>query len=531
MVPASLLHLYARDYAPMAILATLVAYYMLQTCRKYIKLRHIPGPSGVGWTKWWLAKHQGRGTLCCDLEEVAYKHGPIARIAPDWVLVSDPSEIRRIWSVHSGYRRSDWYRGFRFDPNRDSLLTASNNKEHHAIRSKLLPGYGGKGLGNQEIPVDKAVLAFIELIDREYLTTTNSANGHVIPRPMDGARVFLYFSQDVNSAIEFGEPFGYMQMNSDFNGIIEAFEMMMGATNVMALFPPLLWLIKSPLVKPLLPKPTDKTGVGRLLGIVQEKVQQRYREINNNENVNRPRDVLQSFVMSSLSPTEVEAEALVHLLGGTDTTAAALRTTIFYLSVNPTAYNTLRAEIDAFFKACKATRPVITDTEAKSLPYLQAVIKEGLRIWPPITGLMAKSSEKDDIICGKKIPAGTHVAWAALAVMRNKELFGEDAQQFEPGRWIAAAKETEKEGQEGEAARTRLKEMESVQSMVFVMGSRWECLGRRLALMEMGKVLFELLLRYDFAIADPVKPFQWWNYGFTIHEKMNFIVTKRDITV
>ncbi|KAK4206161.1 cytochrome P450 family protein [Rhypophila decipiens] len=512
-----------------AVVGLLGLYVAITTIREYLRLRHIPGPPGAGWSKWWIARHQMRGTMCCDLEEVADKYGPIARVGPDWVVVSDPTEIRRIWSVHSGYQRSPWYKGFRLDPHRDSILTANENKEHYRIRSKVLPGYGGKGLGNQEVPVDEAIVNFVSLINREYVTT----NGQLRPKPMDGYRVFQYFSQDANSAIEFGKPFGYLEKNSDFNGIMEAVEILMPATSVLALFPSILWLVKTPLVKPFLPQPTDKEGVGRLLGLVQGLVQERYREKESPETAKaRPRDVLQSFVESALSPDEVQSEALVHLLGGSDTTAATLRTTIFYLAAKPTAYRTLQAEIDKFMKSGKATRPVITDAEAKSLPYLQAVIKEGLRIWPPITGLMAKVSPKDDIICGKKVPAGTHVAWAPLAVMRNKQLFGQDAQLFEPGRWIATAEEAENaKGDEKLAAVARLKEMEAVQNMAFAMGSRWECLGRRLALTSLGKVLFELFLRFDFAIANPVKPFEWANHGFTLYDNMNFVVTKREAAV
>ncbi len=123
--------------------------------------------------------------------------------------------------------------------------------------------------------------------------------------------------------------------------------------------------------------------------------------------------------------------------------------------------------------------PVISDTAAKSLPYLQAVIKEGLRMWPPIMGLNPRMSERDEVICGVNIPARTNVGFSVLAIMRNRGVFGDDADTFDPGRWLDADPE-------------RLKEMEATQGMVFAAGSRWECLGKRLAYVEMGKVLFEV---------------------------------------
>lgn len=482
--------------------------------RRYLRLSHIKGPPTSGWSVLWLARIQFGGTLCNDLIDAVNKYGnyltistnssqfsrknstshqptgPLMRLAPNWVLVSDPSEVRRIWNVRSGYQRSPWYQGFRLDPSKDNLISASDPKDHHRLRSKVIPGYSGKGLGNQEAIIDTNVLKLTHLINHKYLTTPTDG-----PKPLNGALVFQYFSQDVNSTIEFGHPFGYLDKNCDFHGIIAAFETLMPLTMALALFRPLLLLIKSPLAKPLLPKLTAKTGVGRLLGIVQSLVDERYAEKNSPNPTQyppRPKDVLSSFISTSLTPTEVYGESLVHLLGGTDTTAMALRTTLFYLSTRPSAYRALQSEIDNFIRQNGATRPVISDAEAKKLPYLQATMKEGLRIWPPVTGFMAKISPKDDVICGKKVPAHTHVAWAVLPVMRNKALFGEDADVFEPGRWIDAAAAAVVEGEEGEAARARLKEMEGVQSMVFAGGSRWECLGRRLATVMMGKVLFEV---------------------------------------
>jgi hypothetical protein len=66
---------------------------------------------------------------------------------------------------------------------------------------------------------------------------------------------------------------------------------------------------------------------------------------------------------------------------GSDTTATAVQTTFLYLITNPRVLSKLRAEI----AAASASVP-ITDAEARKLPYLQAVIKEGLRIWPPVVG-------------------------------------------------------------------------------------------------------------------------------------------------
>lgn len=109
---------------------------------------------------------------------------------------------------------------------------------------------------------------------------------------------------------------------------------------------------------------------------------------------------------------------------------------------SPKVYNKLQAEIDSAFKSGGISRPVIGDEEAKKLPYLQAVINEGLRIFPPATGLGSKVVPPGgDTVEGIFLPEGTKVGVCMLGLMRNKEVFGEDVGSFRPERWLDASEE------------------------------------------------------------------------------------------
>lgn len=352
------------------------------------------------------------------------------------------------------------------NPDEDNVLTVTENKTHHRLRAHLLAGYAGKGIDNEEQRVDEQIKKLIALVERKYLSTRKTM------RPCNLARTMQYLTQDVITAVGFGKAAGYLDVDEDMFGVLETSEFVLLPVHIISLLPILRKLLETSLVKPFLPKPTDKHGVGRFLGVVKSHVDKRYGpdKIRNN-------DVIQTFVDSGLSRSQVESEALVTMFGGTDTTATGLRNTVFYLSTNPNVYRLLQAEIDAAAKS--ATRPIIADNHAKSLPYLQACIKEGLRLWPPSMGLMGKISDQDDVVCGIKVPAKTQVAWAALAVMKDRAVFGENADVFEPRRWI-------------DAEPAQLKEMEATYGLVFAGGTRWECLGRRLAYVELGKALFEV---------------------------------------
>lgn len=171
-------------------------------------------------------------------------------------------------------------------------------------------------------------------------------------------------------------------------------------------------------------------------------------------------------------------------MAGSITTAAAIRHTLLALISTPSVYATLQKEIDESVSSGRVSRPVIRDVEAQALPYLQAMIREGYRTWPSVVGLGSKQVPKGgDSICGFHVPEGTQVSHNYSGVMRLKEVFGEDADVFRPERWL-----------EEEADAERLKLMNSVLELAFGNG-KYQCLGKRIALMELNKIFFEVGVR------------------------------------
>lgn len=191
------------------------------------------------------------------------------------------------------------------------------------------------------------------------------------------------------------------------------------------------------------------------------------------------KDMLASFLRHGLSREEAEGEALVNIIAGSDTTATAIRTTMLYLMSSPQVYQKLAHEIRVAAAEGRLSNP-ITDEEARGLPYLQAVIKEGLRVFPPVTGLMPTMVPPGgDVIRGIHMPEGTEIGWSAFGVQHNKGVYGLDAETFRPERWL----EVKDEGQ--------LRMMTSTWELVFKYG-KWQCLGRAVALMELNKVFVEV---------------------------------------
>jgi len=170
------------------------------------------------------------------------------------------------------------------------------------------------------------------------------------------------------------------------------------------------------------------------------------------------------------------------LIAGRDTTAQALSWSIYCLCTNPDAQEKARNEVR---DECGVRGPTYEDMQGSRLPYLQAVISEALRLHPSVP-IDAKETSNDDTLPDSTfVPAGTIVLYNIYAMGRDCSIWGDDAASFRPERWL---------------------EMDSVPDNyrypVFNAGPR-ECLGRRLAMVEMKTCLAMLLPEISFELAIP----------------------------
>ncbi|KAH7118581.1 benzoate 4-monooxygenase cytochrome P450 [Dactylonectria estremocensis] len=426
----------------------------------------------------------------------------MARIAPNYVVCGDPEEVRRMWGVRSQFDRAIWYKGFKLDPPRDCTLSMCGGDVHAALRSKLAPGYSGKDVDGLHESIDEGVARFVRLIEDKYLSSASDY------RPVDFARKTQYMTLDIISKIAFGAPFGFMDRDEDFYDYINTVEASVPMMQMFALIPWLINLLQSPLCKAMMPSERDAVGLGPIMAIAKRAVGERYAL-----DAKDRRDMLGSFVRHGLEQKEAEAESLVQIIAGSDTTATVLRTVMVHITTNSNIYRRLQAEIDSGITKGLVSSP-ITDAEARELPLLQACIKEGFRMWPPISGIMPRVSDSDAVVCGVRIPAGTNVAWSARAVMRHKGVFGIDADIFHPDRWLRAD-----EGQR--------QAMENTIDLCFGQG-RWGCLGRPIATVELNKMVVELLRRFDFSVLDMERPIRNAFFGVLIQSDLKMRITRRE---
>lgn len=138
-----------------------------------------------------------------------------------------------------------------------------------------------------------------------------------------------------------------------------------------------------------------------------------------------------------------------------------------------------------------------------------------------IAGMLAKRSPRGgDEICGYFVPGDVTVGYSALAVHHSPALFGPDEDVFRPERWIPTS-----EGGD-EPSVEKIREMERNNDLIFGHG-KYQCLGKNVAAIELNKVLFELMRRFQFTLVDPKQPWSTSCYGIHLQRDMWVIVRER----
>jgi cytochrome P450 len=125
------------------------------------------------------------------------------------------------------------------------------------------------------------------------------------------------------------------------------------------------------------------------------------------------------------------------LFAGRDTTAALMTNLFFLISRHPHVWTRIRADV-AFLKGSKPTHE-----QLKGMDYLQACLKETLRLLPVIP-LNTRMAIRDTVLPrgggpdGQSpivVPAGTNIAFHVTALHRGPELWGDNAEEYKPERW------------------------------------------------------------------------------------------------
>ncbi|PAV58773.1 hypothetical protein WR25_10836 [Diploscapter pachys] len=178
-------------------------------------------------------------------------------------------------------------------------------------------------------------------------------------------------------------------------------------------------------------------------------------------------------VSKTLSSDEVKMQLLLFLFAGFDTTANTMSYVTYVLAKNPDKMKKLQEEID---QEC-IDSTIQFDTLGK-LKYLDAVLKETLRIYPLAAGVNVRRCMKSTTIGDLRIEEGECVMADTWSLHFDKDIWGEDVNEFVPERWLKGVPHP------------------TGAYLPFGAGPRI-CIGMRLAYVEIKTALCYILRKYD----------------------------------
>ncbi|PSN62543.1 cytochrome P450 [Corynespora cassiicola Philippines] len=459
--------------------------------------RVFPGPFWAKFSRlWYLGKAQ-KGDFQATNIKLHQKYGSIVRIAPNELSIDDPNALNTVYGHGTHFTKSPWYEASG-QPNVSNLFTERNSRNHATLRRKVASLYSMTTLLAMESCVEECTRIMIKRME-EF-----SENRKVF----NMQHWLQCYAFDLIGLITVAKRFGFLDAGKDLHGLFPSLESYLRYSVNIGIYNE---------THPLLHKLIRYLGQGssHLLSFTEEQIKNRAEVLNDAEKrpgldddflaktLQKHQDDPQNFTMQDVTVT-----CLTNIGAGSDTTSISLCAIMWYLLRNPTKYSKLQEEIDTM---ADISLPV-TFKDAQKMPYLQAVIKEALRLHPatglPLGRVVPKGGA---VIANAYIPEGTVVGINTWVAHHNTDVFGPDAAAFRPERWLKSEEES--------------KRMEKYY-IPFGHGSR-TCVGKNISLMEISVLIPELVRRFNFTLADPDSELKSENVWFVKQKNVLCQVSKR----
>ncbi|XP_022090979.1 cholesterol 24-hydroxylase-like [Acanthaster planci] len=363
-----------------------------------------------------------------------------------------PAEVQFFWSV---FGQRYLHHG---------LLTESNVPKHMKRRALFDPAFHRKYLKTLISTFNQSANVLIEKL-------TNVADGKTVVPMLDE---FNKFTLDVLAKVAFG-----LDLLED-KGFNKAICKSLTGVEICFYKP---WIQWSPLPAHAKFREECREGVRLIRETGRKCVLDRIAAKKRGEKI--PNDILTYILQQSNDLQDDEDFTMENMLdefctffiAGQETTANMMAFMLVELGHHPDVMHRLQTEA----KAVLGDSDYVKFEDLGKLEYMMLVIKETLRLWPPVIGT-SRQLAHDEMLFGYKIPAGTPVWLNTYTMGRNDKCFP-DPLVFNPERFIDTSEDRQ-----------------LFTHFPFSMGIR-SCIGQQFALIEAKLIMSRLLQKFNFSLA------------------------------
>ncbi|KAI0854609.1 cytochrome P450 [Xylaria cubensis] len=446
----------------------------------YHPLARIPGSKIAAMTYWYEVYYEVilGGQYFKRIKDMHSEFGPIIRINPDEIHFNDPEFINDIYPATR--RKTDkplWVGRRSGTP--DSIVATMDHDKHRQRRSSIAAFFSDASVGRVEHTIKERLEKMVERWEKL------GRDGGVV---LEMLMVFQAFASDIITSYAFGDCFNFMECEDWGEEFFSSQDKYFQLTHIFGAFPIIMRVIN------MTPSWIMGIFIPNLFAMTEKQEWRinRVRQIRASPDPNAVKSTIFEGILSSSLPenektdTRMAHDAQLIVLAGESTTGYTMSALLFELLSHPDVYKRAKDEINS----CTLGKNwAISYSDIQNLPYLNAVINEGLRLHPGVLSRMPRISPERDIVYHDKkrgttyvIPPGTPASMTTLITHTNPEIFKEPL-EFHPQRWINNSKLTRA-------------------LIAFSRGSR-NCAGQAIARCEISMMLATILLHYEIYIGQP----------------------------
>ncbi|KIW88830.1 uncharacterized protein Z519_10314 [Cladophialophora bantiana CBS 173.52] len=427
------------------------------------RLRKFPGPWGAKLSRFWALKRSMKKVqFNYEVEALHKQYGDFVRIGPREISINRASAIELVYGPPSKLPKSPWYSQVSDDINKTSINSTRDMHIQRQRRRAWDRGFSIKAISTYE----PRVKAKTDLLLSRIAASAGS--------PMNITEWSMFYTFDVMGDIGLSKDFEMLTTGREHKAIKGLHDQMI-TIGTLGTLPWLLAFFSA--------IPGIAGTFQDFMGYCRDQLEEKKRSTGKDQ---EPRDVISWLIKAkyendqSAPPSDfaLSEDTRLIIIAGSDTTAAALANTFFYLAKNPAVQQKLQKELDTIFPEGEKDWTY----EKAKFAYLDNIINESLRLKPPVPGGLPRITPPQGLqIDEVYIPGDTVVGVPVHTLQRDARYFKRPL-EFIPERW-------------GQIS------VEKVPFFPFSKGA-FSCVGKQLAMMELRMVLSRAALSFDIAFAD-----------------------------
>ncbi|KAJ6021301.1 cytochrome P450 monooxygenase [Penicillium herquei] len=474
-------------FIPAMAIASLVWGIGLVMYRLFLHpLAKYPGPPLAAITNWYSAYHAWKGNLHTHNRKLHEKYGDIIRYGPNSIDFNTHSGMNTIYSTRANVRKTETYVAMSASRRTPNTISSTDKTVHGFKRRIMSQVFSDHGLRSVEERFLPRINDFVTLLWDGNVKGSTKEDESVWGSPRNMATMCGWLAFDIISDLSFGEHFNMLKSPELrwFPSVISKLAQRVAIGMIQPKFFNLKIdrLFMASQVKDILNAGTWIRKRSELRACLGNDIKQKDL-LYNMMNATDPKTGI------SFNRKDLWLESIMLLTAGSDTTSAAMASTLFLLAHDPESLARLTEEIRVTYSNEDEIR---IGQKLNSCKFLQACINESLRLLPSVPNSPPRIVQEGGIqIDGEFIPPGITVGSSIYTLQRNSRYFT-DPDEFRPQRWL-----------------TDLKEGESIMNsnregfVPFSYGPR-SCVAWRLAWTEMNVTLARTFFRYDMRLAPEV---------------------------